>query len=893
MPQASSTLQHVTKRKLEKLCEHITKFEAKKRATLDDASTRKVLREQVEVLLEGAKKNGLILDKDNVGINVKQIKRYLDQAEHDPSISGKQITSWRSAITREIDIQERKLVYAKLFGNLCTEWAQKPNKSPTRDDASNSEDMDVDDEVDSSASSFISVANLESAKEQRADWESYAFTAVPKDQEAIDAYLKTLFEFTRKSNKITKSPLHQLQLAMGRFEDAEPKRFSGSVVEDCINGLLRADFFSNAKRQEASEMRDNPEILSEVADVLNMDLDAIETWDWEGPVALHQRRMLNGKFRVFYDEEVHQAIFLQFIGMKWAILMKKAFEVFFHSGSWTQAPFQAMDKLSRQRRDYFLGDKNIFKGSVRDTRRDMYQRQFFMLQLPSDMRNSHSDYDDHDHGPAHVPHRGDSKHPGQKKDLLHRLATTEMLVQTAVYGKCTILQSDFKWFGPSIPHDTVFAVLKFLGVKGKWLGFFRKFLQAPVYWAAEDESSDASASAIQRKRGVPNTHVLSDALTEAILFCLDFAVSKATNGADLYRFHDDLWFWGQEEVVVKAWDTIKDFSTMMGLELNLEKTACVQIFDDDTEAHELPASLPAGDVTFGLLKLDPTLKQWAVDEAKVHKHIKEIDRQLRACDSVLAWVQAWNSYACYFMSANLGHPAECFGTAHIDATLKIFSSIQEELFGRGSNAHEHLRAMIADSKRSLCDPNFDPNDIPDAFFYFPLSVGGLELQNPFVRLSAMRPDFPQDPHRLIQQAFEKDEESYAAAKKRYEDGDWRPPQTSRGNTYIPAQEEEFFSLEEYTRFREECSSHLALAYDDLLEVTEMNHVEGTAAVRDAVDAVPGGMRWRDLDVYEKWLYELYGKEMIDELGGVALGEKSMLPLGMVESLKSERTRWVS
>jgi hypothetical protein len=202
--------------------------------------------------------------------------------------------------------------------------------------------------------------------------------------------------------------------------------------------------------------------------------------------------------------------------------------------------------------------------------------------------------------------------------------------------------------------------------------------------------------------------------------------------------------------------------------------------------------------------------------------------------------------------------------------------------------------MIQNPKRKLCDKGFDAETIPDAFFYFPLSIGGLELQNPFVKLSAMRPDTPQDPQKLIQRAFERDEEDYAKAKKRYEEGDWRPPHSSsRGNTYTPFEDEEFMSLEEYTRFREECSTHLALAYDDLMEVTEMQHVEGTTVVKDAVDAVPGGTRWKDLGVYEKWLFELYGKEMIEEFGGVVLGEKSMLPLGMVESLKSERTRWVA
>jgi hypothetical protein len=366
-------------------------------------------------------------------------------------------------IEREIEVQGRKLVYVKLFGKLCTEWTQKQGKPSGVALEAVTDDMDADSDTASTASSFVAVGRKE-MQEQRDQWEQYAFTDCPKDQSAIDAYLKELFEFTKKSKKLTKSPLHQLQLAMGRFEDTEPKRFTGYIIEQCIDGLLRADFFAGVKRQELVEMKEKPEILDEIADVLNMDLDSIESWDWEKPIGLHQRWMLNVKHRVYYDEEIHEAIFLQFIGMKWAVHMKQAFEKFFHSGAWSQAPYRAMDKLSRQRRDYFIGTAATkVNHSVRANRRSMYQKEFFMLQLPNNMDHSLEGYGDHDNGCADRT----LKHPVQKKDLLHRLVTTEMLIQTAVYGEYTILQSDFKWFGPSIPHDTIFAVLKFLGVKGK------------------------------------------------------------------------------------------------------------------------------------------------------------------------------------------------------------------------------------------------------------------------------------------------------------------------------------------------------------------------------------------------------------------------------------------
>jgi hypothetical protein len=51
-------------------------------------------------------------------------------------------------------------------------------------------------------------------------------------------------------------------------------------------------------------------ILEEVASVLNMHLNRIDTWSWpEEGVAVEMRRALNGKYRFFMDEELLLVIF--------------------------------------------------------------------------------------------------------------------------------------------------------------------------------------------------------------------------------------------------------------------------------------------------------------------------------------------------------------------------------------------------------------------------------------------------------------------------------------------------------------------------------------------------------------------------------------------------------
>jgi hypothetical protein len=64
-------------------------------------------------------------------------------------------------------------------------------------------------------------------------------------------------------------------------------------------------------------------------------------------------------------------------------------------------------------------------------------------------------------------------------------------------------------------------------------------------------------------------------LGEVVLFALGAAVNRESNTM-LYRFHDDFWLCGEPTVCAKAWTTIKQFATIMGLEFN-KKTGSAYI----------------------------------------------------------------------------------------------------------------------------------------------------------------------------------------------------------------------------------------------------------------------------------------------------------------------------
>ncbi|KAF2835823.1 hypothetical protein M501DRAFT_941012 [Patellaria atrata CBS 101060] len=883
-----STLHHVTERKLSKLADQREKYESEKKSILDAVAAAPHQRSKVCKLLDGY--DDYNIDMRQIGLSAKNLDRFIRQSHYDPSVSPHMLKDWQAKLEHGLDIQSLKYEYASLFGNLVTEWIKNPNDALLT--------------TPDSGSSTFSHVGREEMHEQRKQWESYAFTEKKVDQSKIEKYLDELFGSTLQSKKVKKTPLKELRDSMKKVmdfksdlkdkkEDYETdrivtshERFTIDKLKICIKGVLKADLFVGKKREALVDLQSRTTVLSEMVDVLNMDLDSLDEWQWEpSPVPMQMRRQLNGKYRAFMDEEIHQAILLHFIGTTWAVALKDAFIKFYHSGAWTQSPYRSISKKGKERREYFLGDSRLETNSVRNMRRAMYQENYFMTQLPDSASLTPRDYNDETDSGV-----DDTKTPLAIKQSMLRLITAEMLLNTKIYGEFNILQSDFKWFGPSLPHDTIFAVLKFFGVPGKWLRFFQRFLSSPVVFVQDGPDAQPQI----RKCGIPMSHVLSDAFGEAVMFCLDFAMNKRTKGANIYRFHDDLWFWGQESVVVDGWNALKEFSTIMGMELNEEKTGATKIVDDPKKKNaKVPTSLPSGKIRWGFLYLDSVEGRWIIDREQVDTHIAELRLQLGACRSVFAWVQAWNSYVSRFFSTNFGQPANCFGRKHLDMVIETFEHIQLKLFsdtGSG-NVTDYLRGMLKE--------RFGAEHVPDGFFYFPVELGGLELRNPFVTLYTSYKLSPRNVTKRIDQAFEEETDEYDRLKKQWNKGELASQQ--RRSRVIRPQDasesesdEPFMTFEEFTRYQEETSTHLSKAFSFLLAVPGEETVEETADVKKAFSTLPTTLTWHAeaKKPYWAWIVQLYAGHLVERFGGLQLGEKSLLPVGLVDVLKSERVRWM-
>ncbi|CZR59341.1 uncharacterized protein PAC_09233 [Phialocephala subalpina] len=851
----SQTLSSITSIKLDEISNQKSNFETIKAELLHRAKEEPSQREKVSTLLNGLYEvHNLTKLSDNTTAFCRNVEKFLEQSRCDPSVSIKLQKDWESKCVTQLDVKSLKYEYAALYGRMVNEWL------------SNSEDKS-----DVSSTDGIEIVGRKEMQDQRATWEEYVFKARETDAAAIQQYLEKLF----KSNKIIKAAYEYLQEATNKFERymTDNIHFDEKSLTWVIHGLLRSDLLTDEKRKLLKDFLNNKVVLTELADVLNMRISSLDKWRWDPTgTPVEQRRQLNGRYRFYHDEDLLQTILLRYIGVKWGVHFKETLTTFQSTLDVWKASSTPVPNADRKRRQFFLGESLAQPPStVESIRAQHFADEIFLEQLMDDTEEQRGGYDDDSESPR------DTRKSGQQitQTLLHTLAS-EIIMKTRLGQELTVVRTDFKWFGPSLPHSTMFAVLKYFGVSDRWVGFFRRALEAPMKFVQDGPDAPVQI----RKRGTPISGPLSDMLAETVLFCLDFAFNQHTDGAQMYRLHDDIWFWGSEKTCVKGWTLMTEFAQLAGLDFNEEKTGAVKITRKPGEKPKASSSLPKGDVRWGFLKLDSVTGRFLIDQSSVDKHIEELRLQLGHCKSVFDWIQAWNVYGARFFTNNFGKPAKCFGLNHVDMCLKTFARIQSKLFnGTGGSVTSTLQKMISE--------RFGVKDIPEGYLYFPISMGGLDLKSPFIELYLIRESITKNPDSHMDLFFNQEEDEYRRVKDIFDKG--KVP----GQDQLPYSlkdqlaNEPFMPFDEFTRYREQTSTKLYTAYRNLVQLPTEDEVERTSVVASHIDS----RAWSRLKSYERWVIQLYGSDMCERFGGLNVVEKGLLPTGMVSMFRESRFKW--
>lgn len=908
------TLRSITATKIGELSKQRALFDQRKVEIANAAASAPNLRAKAQILLEGVSKlkghsndafdteelddpdetgdvslGSIVFDGSERAAHVN-IRRFLLQGQYDPSISEWALKNWVAQLEQEVKHFELKHEHASFYSSLVTEWL-----------------ANLDGETASSEDSAAVKVGRAEMHEQRATWEGYVFTPVSVNVDNINSYLDGLFT----SSSLSQKALEDLRKKVKTFGDGffAEKNFTVHDLKWVTRALLKSDLLTKEKTAILKEFMRNPAVTEEVVDVLNMRLASLDSWVWPtgDGIPVEMRRQLNGKYRVFMDEDLLDSIMFQYLGLKWAVTFRNAFDRFLNSMAWEPLREYIPKREKDRRRYYFSGNSNSAGFNVNKVREDTYKNEYFMNQLPKTVDGDLPDYDgEGDEDLSLGSPEEKRRNPLETKHSLLHLLITESIIHTTLRGQFTAIRSDFKYFGPALPHATILTVLSYFGVPDNWIRFFKTFLEMPLKFVQDGPNATTRV----RQRGVPMSHSLSDFFGEAVLFCMDYSVNQNTKGAFLYRLHDDFWFWGEEKNCTKAWKAMSDFSNTMGLEFNEEKTGVARVGNNkSTDEEEPEAALPTGDIRWGFLKLDAQQGRFIIDQEQVDSHIAELERQLSSCSSIFAWVQAWNSYFARFFPNNFAKPAMCFGRDHIDMAISTLSRIERTLFapvsGSGSGVTDYLRKVIAD--------RFGVHDLPEGFFYFPVELGGLELINPYIPLMAMRENIKQTPQRRLRLAFVDDEANYRSAKERFEkDGPYTTATTSStlnrqatftdyasDNSSTEADNHDFPSLEEYRRHLESHSHPLTKAYTELIQIPSEARINQSPNFLGTQSSLQSGLNdtekisgsWENMSSYWQWAAELYHGEMVGRYGSLAAVNREFMPLGVVKTLKEGRMRW--
>ena len=832
---------------------------------------------------------------------IKNYARILRQAWLDPAFSKTKVDEMHGSLLNGLQLKTVRHAHSRLYSELVAEWIT--NDSEIKSASSDAMGMSGKSEI---PGSYENVGRKE-MHEQRREWESLVYGTSNVDAAAVKAYLEKLFttetHVERAYNDLRK------KIRNFSFRTANVELCSPESLKGYIKGLLSVDLLNEEKKAILEIFSTNKEVLKEVSDVLNMRFKSLNTWKWttvNGAVTLEQRRQLNGKYRVYMDEDVLDALMIHVIGMKWAVHFRSAFFDFFHTFAWSRSR-NTIPIEDRERREWFLGqDSEKDYRNVQKHRHEDYAEKYFLTQLPTNVDSAPPAYSDESDDSSDVPARRMSSLE-IKHGLLHLLITEALVARHLNPGtRHSVIRSDFKWFGPALPHTTIFTVLSFFGVNDFWLDFFRKFLTAPMRFSQDGPDGEVH----NRSRGVPMSHTLADSLSESVLFVMDFAVNASTK-SNLYRLHDDFWFWGPHSICKTAWEEMRLFAGTMGIEFNEEKTGSVVFLATNAHGKSEPESstkaakdgLPSGSVRWGFLELDMKTTSFKIDQGKVDEHIEELKLQLKATKSVFGYIEVYNAYLARFFSNNFGKPSYAFGRKHIDEMIGTFARVQTALFPNG-RVVDHLSKMTAE--------RFDvpETSLPDGFWFLPIRHGGMELKNPVVPLFNMREDIRWQPERILQRALEKDETEYLAAKERFELQNTGYGLGKISNVKLLKKmqtdgDKAFISKEEFLRHREERSENLLNAYKELLLVPEevrlsvtpeLQTLVGTLKNKGGLNLVSGSAgpireEWGRMEAYWQWIVAVHGREVVERYGSLALVDPVQIPLGVVGVMKAGKVRW--
>ncbi|KAG2760578.1 hypothetical protein Pcac1_g27460 [Phytophthora cactorum] len=556
--------------------------------------------------------------------------------------------------------------------------------------------------------------------------------------------------------------------------------------------------------------------------------------------------------------------------------------------------------------------------SVEAVRTDMMRR-FQLFALPNSMKDAgRSPYDEDD---SESDDGDDEDEKVNKQDIIRRVLVEAHLERTlTTEGKepspLVAVMTDLEFFGPSVSHEAVFAILRFLGVHDDMISVFRRYTQIPLLFPGFTKPKIM-------QRGLPVSRMMTMFLAEVELFGMDYLVLVSSD-IFLYRSHDDICFFDADESkVLRAWSEMQRYAQRVGLKFNEEKSGSIRIYagSSKTEAQVGPAPLPATPIRWGLLELRSN-GSVHIRQDEVEAFATEMADRLAAATSTFGWINVYNKYMFFFLR-NFGNPSPIFGVSHVEDALSTLRRVHMLVFPKTKgDALGYLREQIMRGRQGP-SPSMSA-----AWIYWPLNDGGLGLCNPFLAIWGTReslytylldfhtrvdrewPKLKKDWkwHAPFSATFEELKQKYDLFAERVESEGCKWIEDCSGgerfmfikSSKIPDKQRNYgrnepnfddtFTLREFDEYvsllPNMCDTQLSAEF--LVLLSEANEssppLSRQESERQFSSAHASGCMW-------EWVRFIYGAQVMEEFGMLSFFSRELLPAQLIESIKKKTVTW--
>jgi hypothetical protein len=429
----SQTLHSITLTKIRELEKLTASYQSRKKTVLDKVSEHGLdQRGRIACLIEGLQKlhPSYLFDSD-----VSNISRFNSLAEYDASLGPELLDSYEERLQSHLEIRSREQGLAALYSQLLTEWMEAKTNS----------DDEVENEDDSSDNFEVIERQKQRLQELCDKFEEVCFTPQHTDKDLIIKTLTMLYEDAgKKGDADLKTFRSGIQLE-GRGLVLNTTPFNKETLQWCIKSILDQTLLSEAKQKTLRDFQQNDIVLDEIADVLNMRWQDLENWEWfagSNGIQVMPRRDLSGKYRIWQDEDVLQAILTQYIGVKWSVALKRTLRAQVQGATtWKEPKPTNSERLAAERWEYFTSF--LKPNSYQEELRSQWIDNFLCVALP--MRETDyfgGTYNDDENKSEDI---GMDKNSGNiKQRLFHRLAS-ELFLTQKIHGEVAVIQTDLQW----------------------------------------------------------------------------------------------------------------------------------------------------------------------------------------------------------------------------------------------------------------------------------------------------------------------------------------------------------------------------------------------------------------------------------------------------------------